>query len=113
MALPNYTAASPAPGAAGQATMGEAERSVQQQRVRTDMMTALGFANTQFTQETMPQLRSNIGATGQFYSGARQTAEGSAQRRFKEGNYAITTQGQRMLDDLDRQRVYAAMGLII
>lgn len=78
-----------------------------------DASYATGYNTSVFTKRTMPQLQSSIGATGQWYSGARQGAEKNSYEDFVKGNHDVASAAQRQLDDLTRQRMYATVGLIV
>lgn len=82
---------------------------------RTNADTALqqGRMNTQFSQETMPQLQSGIASAGQWYGSARRTAEGTAQRHKDDAYGDIGLAANRHLNDLTRQQSMAAVGLVI
>lgn len=66
-----------------------------------------------FTQYEMPQLKSTIASTGQWYSSARQDAEKRSNEGFIEGSYDIQSALQRQTDDFTRQRMYAALGIVL
>lgn len=72
-----------------------------------------GFGTPKGQQGTLPALQSSIGAAGQESSGAGDLAVQMAKTQHLAQNADITTQFQRAQTDLQRQQVYAAMGLIL
>lgn len=89
-----------------------------------DEQTGIGYAQVDadeaqrrltrdFTQYLMPQLQSSIAARGQHYSSARQKEERRAGENFFDSSYDIQSTLNRQMDDLRRQSMYAAMGLVI
>jgi hypothetical protein len=80
---------------------------------QTDYSQGLYQSDKQFNQVTFPQLQSSMGATGQFYSTARNTAEQSADRQHQFQDASLASTFNRAQIDLKRQEVFAAMGLIL
>lgn len=112
MASADFTVATPSPTAGGQFDQLAASQSMDIGRINTDRSIQQQFLTSQY-QRQMPQLQSQIAANGQYYSSARQRDEGQAAENFLHGSYDIQSAAQRQLDDLTRQRMMAALGLVI
>lgn len=90
----------------------EADIKVGGDRARQDQALALGRNTRNYTTRLMPQLKSGIAAQGQFYSSGRRNAEHQAFEDYTDANLDVTNATQRILDDFDRRRLYASIGLI-
>lgn len=113
-ANPDFTVASPSPGAAGQVLALDAATQQSGQLAQIDSTQQANQVNATFNQYQMPQLQSSIGAAGQAYSGApKANAIGQANQQNQFQNNDIRSALGRQLDDLDRQRTFAATGLIV
>lgn len=82
-------------------------------QINTDRNAQQTFLTQDFTHYQMPQLRSSIAANGQFYGTARNKDEGQMYNNFLHQGYDIQSAANRQLDDLTRQRMFAALGLVI
>jgi hypothetical protein len=91
----------------------ESERKVQEQRARLNAGTDLQRLQQQFTGQIMPQLKGQLGATGQFYGSAGKGAMQNATTNFTNSAFDINQALQRQLDDFTRQRTYASLGLLV
>lgn len=112
MATADFTVATPSPTSGAAADLLGASLEQQGQQVRTDRAVNQGFLTSQF-QYTAPQLASSIAANGQYFGTARQGAEKNNLQQYLHSSYDIQSAAQRQLDDLTRQRMYAALGLVI
>lgn len=113
MPAPDFTQYTPSGTVGASTALLAANQLAQGNDIRTQKQQTLGEMNTTFTQETMPQLQSGIASTGQWYGTARQKAEGTAQRHFKDAATGVNLAASRALDDLTRQQSYATLGLIL
>lgn len=64
-------------------------------------------------ERALPQLQAGIAAKGQFYSSARRGEEAHADTTFKWGEQDIDTAMSRQLEDFERRKLYASIGLIV
>jgi hypothetical protein len=112
MATADFTVAAPSPTAAVNADLLGAQQTQQAQRIRTDAGLQQGRLNQDY-QWSMPQLVSGIAANGQAYSTANRNTQAHAANQFQNGSFDIQSAAQRQLQDLTRQRMFAATGLII
>jgi hypothetical protein len=111
MATPVFTQQNPLAGAAiPQLT---AQQMVSESHARTDAAMAQGRATDIYKNRTVPQLQGQAASSGQWYGSARQTSEKNSYKDFLSGNYDIQSGLNRQLDELTRQRTYAALGLIV
>lgn len=113
MAVPDFSQYTPqgTPGASTDTLA--AQQLVQRANIQSSATTKLGEAQTQFVHEDAPALASGIGATGQYFSGARRLAQGNQERHYLDSQHDIISGAHNALDDLTRQQAYAALGLII
>lgn len=113
MAVPDFSQYTPqgTPGASTDTLA--AQQLVQRANIQSTARTKLGESQTQYLQEDVPQLASSIAANGQWYSGARQLAQGNQERHYLDSQHDIISGAHNALDDLTRQQAYASMGLII
>lgn len=112
MSAPDFTVATPSPTSGAAADILAASIAQGTQRTNTDRATQQGFLTQQFKYQA-PQLASSIAAAGQYYGTARKGAEQNNYQQYLHSSYDIQSAAQRQLDDLTRQRMYAALGLVI
>lgn len=108
---PTVAAPSPTAGAAVDQQM--ADQVAQGTNARVQAKVQQGFLTNDYQKYEIPQLKSSIGATGQFYSTARNTQEGQAATNFLHNSYDIQAGLNQSLDELTRSRMQAALGLVI
>lgn len=113
MSTPDFTVATPPPGAGAAALLGAGLNTQDAAYTRMDLGHSEDVLNRKFTERTVPQLQSSIGAAGQWYSTARRKQEGFAGQDFKEANYSLESAAQRHLADLSRQQAYTSVGLML
>lgn len=82
-------------------------------RSRQDAGLQRGRLVQDYSQQVLPQLQSGIASRGQFYSSARRKAEAFSHQDVTRGIEDINMAMQRQLDDFDRRRLYASIGLIV
>jgi hypothetical protein len=110
--VPDFTVATPPAGAGAQAILQQGAAQQQAQQATTDAAAQNTYNNNVFSQRTMPQLHSSIGAAGQLYSTARANSDAFAQQDFGKQNYDVNSAVQRQLDQLTSARMFTATGLI-
>jgi hypothetical protein len=91
----------------------EGERTVAEQRARLDAGTNQQRLTDQYSGQIMPQLKGQLGATGQFFGTAGEGAMQNATTNFNNSSFDIQQALQRQLDDFTRQRTYASLGLLV
>lgn len=111
MATPDYTAADPQAPGGSLALLGYAN-SVTAHNAKNDYNTQMKRSTQEF-QYQLPQLQSGIASSGNYYSSARQGAETHAAQSLTNQQTDLESALNRQLDDLQRQQVYAAMGLVV
>lgn len=113
MPLASYSAGSlgPSPGAAIDTL--KAQDTQTNAFNQADLNVNSGFLKDQFTQATMPQLKSSLGAAGQYGSTAGMAQEGQAQLQYKHQQYDLQSAFNRSQMDMKRQEVFAGMGLVL
>lgn len=91
----------------------EADIKVGADRARQDAALQQGRLTRNFNTRLLPQLQSGIASQGQFYSSARRGEEQNAYEGYYNAAGDINQAMQRQLDDFDRRRLYASIGLIV
>lgn len=112
MAVPDYTAADPSAPGGSSALLGY-QQGVQAHGLRQDYDRNLQQSSDQYSQYTLPQLQSGIATSGGYYSSARQGEEKHSYTNLLNSQTDMKSALDRQLDELDRQRVYAALGLVV
>lgn len=112
MATADFTAADPsAPG--GSMALLNYTLGQQAHDYRSDYNRQMNRSTDIYSQRTLPQLQSSIASAGNWYSGARRKAENQSYQDLTRGQEDMGIALRRQLDELDRQRVYAALGLVV
>lgn len=113
MAVPDFSQYTPH-GTPGASTDDAAAANlIGKANIRSDATYAMGKNQTNYLQESLPQLQSSIGAAGQFYGGAAKKAIGNQERHYLDSQYDILHGAHNALDNLTMQQAYMATGLII
>lgn len=120
MPLAPYSAGSLGPSQAAQVDQTAYENTAIDTQNRSDATMQEGRLSKQFKDYTAPQLMSSLGASGQFYSSAAGSKPGAtigaipqAQEQYQNQYHDIETAFQRAHMELQRQQVFASMGLIL
>lgn len=115
-----YDAAAGGPSAGATLDNMRSNDILQEARNQTDRQTQESRLTNQFVNYTAPQLSSNLGANGQYYSsaagskpGARIGAIPEAQQQYQNQFADIETAFHRAQVDLKRQEYFAAFGSIL
>lgn len=112
MAVPDYTAADPAAPGGSSALLGY-QQATQAHDLRGQYDDSLKRQNTDYNTYQLPQLQSSIATGGGFYGSGRQNAESKSYGDLVNSQVDMKSALDRQLDDLDRQRVYASLGLVV
>lgn len=113
MPTADFTTSTPNAGAGAAAALMAGQQMIDTAHISGEAGYQTGYNTSVYTNRTVPQLQSSIGASGQWYSGARQKAETNTYEDFVKGTHDVASAAQRQLDDLTRQRMYATVGLIV
>jgi hypothetical protein len=113
MAIAPYDPGSLGPSQAAGADQLAYQNSIADAANRNDLMLNKGHLQHQFESISAPQLQSSLGATGQFYSTAGKKAEGEQQAEYTFQQHALDSAFNKAHMDMQRQQVFAAMGLIL
>jgi hypothetical protein len=82
-------------------------------QINNQLTQGLGQLNSNWQNETAPQLNSGIAAAGDWYSGSRKVAQGNAQRHFLDAGADMISSANNALSTLYQNQGLAALGLVI
>lgn len=113
--MPSFdpTVASPSPTAGGAVDQMIAGQIASTAQIKGQAGMTQKFLTNDYTKYQIPQLKSQVAAAGQNYSSAKINAEGQAQQGFLHSSYDIQSGMASALNDLQQQRMYATLGLVI
>jgi hypothetical protein len=113
MALAPYNPAALGPSQAAAMDTLAAQNNITDAQNSTDKMIQQGFLTQQYKDVTQPQLESSMGSAGQFYGTQARRAEGQSGVNYQNQMYGIESAFTKAHNDLQRQQVFASMGLIL
>ena len=89
-----------------------------EQAAQTGINDAMGaqqidYNNQQMQDQTVPQLQSQFGASGAFAQAGQGSQLTQAQRNLTQSNFDVSSQVLNQNNELERQHIYASMGLVV